>query len=83
MLFTSSQFNFANNLNDKDKYKKLKIIFDAVLGKTKDEVRSLVKIVKVMTIMPDVLFEGLLQKFRYRATNVAFEFIITNFHEFK
>lgn len=67
MLFTSSQFNFADNLNDKDKYKKLKIIFHAVLGKTEDEVWSLVKIVNVMTIMPDVLFEGLLQKFRYVA----------------
>ena len=58
MLFTSPEFKLANNFNDKNEYKRLKIRFHAILGKNEDEVWSLVKIVKVMKIKRETLFEG-------------------------
>ena len=39
--------------------------FHAVLGKNEEEVWSLVKIVKLILIAPDSLFEGVLHNFRY------------------
>lgn len=65
MLFTSSQFKIRDKFNDMEEFKKLKIRFNAILGKYEDEVWSSVKIVKVMTITRDNLFEGLLQNFLY------------------
>lgn len=50
--------------------------------KNEEEVWSLVKIFKLMSIVPDVLFGGFLQNFRYsvvRGNNVAFEFTIVDF----
>lgn len=39
--------------------------FHAVLGKNKEELWSLVKIVKLISIALDSLFEGVLHNFRY------------------
>lgn len=75
MLFASPQFKLADNFKDKNKYKKLKIHFHAILGNNEDEVWYLVKNVKVMKIKRDTLFMGLCQKFHYlvvRENNVEF-----------
>ena len=56
--------------------------FHAILGKNDNDVWSCVKIVKVMKIERDILFEGLLQNFLYvfvRAKNVEFEFMVFYF----
>ena len=82
MLFTYSQFKIVKNFNDKEEFKRLKIRFHIVLRKNEEAIWSPMRIVKVMTIICDNLFEGLLQNFRYvvlRANNVAFEFTIANF----
>lgn len=50
----------ADNFKDKNEYKNLKIRFQAILGKNEEDVRYLVKIMKVMKIERDTLFEGLL-----------------------
>lgn len=63
MLFTSPQFTVLDNFKDKNEYRKLKIRFHAILLKNKDEVWLLVKIVRVVRIPRDTLFEGLLQNF--------------------
>lgn len=65
MLFTYSQFKITDNFNDKEEFKRLKIIFHAILGKNEVEVCSIVKIVKVMIIVRDSFFEGLLQNILY------------------
>lgn len=60
----------------------LKIRFHVVLGKSEEEVWLLVNIVKVLSIVPDVLFEGLMQNFQYsviQANNVAFKFTTPDF----
>lgn len=52
------------------------------MGKSGEEVWSLIKIVRVISIVLDVLFDRLMQNFCYyvvRANNVAFDFTITNF----
>lgn len=61
---------------------KLKMRFHALFGKNEEEVWSLVNIVKLISIAPDSLFEGVLQNFRYnvvRENSVLFEFTITDF----
>lgn len=53
-----------------------------MLGKNEEELWSLVKIIKCVSITPNVLFEGLLHTFRYkvvRANNMSFEFTIADF----
>lgn len=62
-MFSYSQFKLAKSFNDKDEYKKLKIHFHAVLGKSKEEVWSQVQIVRVISIVLDVRFEGSVQNF--------------------
>ena len=60
----------------------MKIRFHAVLAKNPDEVWSLMKIKKVLTIKKDVLFEDMLQNFRYfviRADNKQYDFTIADF----
>lgn len=64
-MFTFAQFKLAENYNDPKEFKKLKIPFHAVLGKTEEDVFSLVKIVKIISINLDTLFEGVLQNYRY------------------
>lgn len=60
LMFAFNQFKLAESFEDKDEYKRLKIRFHVVLGKSEEEVWSLVKIVKVISIVPDVLFQGLM-----------------------
>lgn len=75
-------FKIADNFNDTDDFKNWKIRFHSVLGKNEEEVWSSMKIVKVLTIIRDNLFEGLLQHFGYvvaRENNVVFEFTIADF----
>ncbi|CAI9288522.1 unnamed protein product [Lactuca saligna] len=57
-LLTSPQFKLSDDFKNKDEYKSLKIHFHTILGKNKDYVWSLVKIVKLMKIERDVLFHG-------------------------
>ena len=81
-MFISAQYQLVDKFEDKDEYKRLKLRFHAMLGKKEEEVWSLVKIVKVLNISKDTLFEGLLQNFRYyvvRANNVAFDFSMEDF----
>ena len=60
MMFISAQYQLVDKFDDKEVYKKLKLRFHAVLGKKKEEVWSLVKIVKDLSVSKDKLFEGLL-----------------------
>lgn len=56
--------------------------FHAVLRKNEEEVWSLVKIAKLISIALDSLFEGMLHNIRYnvvRANNVAFDITIADF----
>ena len=57
--------SLVDKFEDKEEYKKLKLRFHVVLGKKDEEVWSLLKIVKVLIVSKDKLFEGLLQNFRY------------------
>lgn len=67
---------------DTKEYKSMKIVYHVVLGKNGEDVCSLVKIVKLIWTTPDVMFEGVLQKYRYHvfiANNVLFNFAIVDF----
>lgn len=82
LMFSFTQFKFDGNFKDQDEYKKLKVCFHALHGKSGEELCSLVKILKVLLVVPDVLFEGLMHNFHYnvvRANSVVFEFTISNF----
>lgn len=63
MMFISSQYQLVDKFDDKEEYKRLKLRFHVVLGMKEEEVWSLVKIVKVLNISKDTLFERLLQNF--------------------
>lgn len=81
-MFTFSQFKLAESFEDKYEFKWWKIRFHVVLGKSKEEAWSLVKIIRVISIVLHVLFEELMQNIRYfvlRSNNVAFEFTIIDF----
>ncbi|CAI9259193.1 unnamed protein product [Lactuca saligna] len=81
-LFTSSQFKIVENFNDIDEFKRPNIRFHAVLGKNEEDICSPMKIMKMMTIICDKLFEGLLENFLYvvlKANNATFEFTIADF----
>lgn len=55
LMVAFSQFKFSESFKDKEEFKKLKSRFHAVLGKSKEDVWSLVKIVRIISIVPDVL----------------------------
>lgn len=58
---------------------RLNIHFHEVFGKSEEEVWSLVKIIRVMLVVPNVLFEGFLQYFPYsvvKENNVVLELTI-------
>ena len=63
MMFMAAQYQIIDKFKDKDEYNRLKIDFHAILGKKEEEIWSLVKIVRVLNISKDVLFEGVLQNF--------------------
>lgn len=82
VMFISSQYKLIDKFEDRDKYKRFNLRFHAILGKHKEEVWSLVKIVKVLNICRESLFEWLLQNFQYymvRANNVACDFSVADF----
>lgn len=54
LMFSFSQFKLAKNFNDQDEYKELKILFHVVHGKSKETFWFFVKIVIVISIIPDV-----------------------------
>ncbi|KAL7591219.1 hypothetical protein Lser_V15G33877 [Lactuca serriola] len=82
MLFITAQYKISEKFDNPDDYTHMKIRFQAVLAKNPDEVWSLMKIKKVLTIKKDVLFEDMLQNFRYfviRADNKQYDFTIADF----
>ncbi|KAL7612549.1 hypothetical protein Lser_V15G06652 [Lactuca serriola] len=82
MLFITAQYKISEKFDNPDDYTHMKIRFHAVLGKNPDEVWSLLKIKKVLTIKKDVLFEDMLQNFRYfviRVDNKQYDFTIADF----
>ena len=82
MMFMDTQYQIVDKYAYKEEYKQLKVRFHVVLGKREEEILSLVKIVRVIHINKDVLFEGVLQNFRFqavRANNVVFNFSVADF----
>lgn len=60
----------------------MKIHFHVVLGMKEEDVLSLVKVVKQISITPNSMFEGVLQYYLYsvvRASNVMVDSTIANF----
>lgn len=81
-MFTFPRYKLPNEFQDQDAHKSIKICFHFVLGMKVEEVRSLEKIVKLVSISKVVLLDNLLQNYRYnviRADNEAYEFIIVDF----
>lgn len=54
-----------DNLSTGD-FKEPKKRFHDVLGKDKEDIWSIKKIVKILNVMKDVLFEDTFQKFKYK-----------------
>ena len=82
MMFITAQYKISEKFDNPDDYTHMKIRFHAVLAKNPNEVWSLMKIKKVLTIKKDVLFEDMLQNFRYfviRADNKQYDFTIADF----
>lgn len=80
-MFISSQYQLADKFEDKEEFR-MKLRFHVVLGKKEEEVWSLFKIVKVLNISKDTMFEGLLHNFRYhvvKENNVACDFSVVDF----
>lgn len=55
-MFTFAQFKLAGNYQDIEEYQSIKIRFHFVLGKKEEEIWSLMKIIKLVSITPDVIF---------------------------
>ncbi|CAI9262583.1 unnamed protein product [Lactuca saligna] len=82
MMFIMSQFKAGVKCKDADEGKKLKIHFHAVLGIALEEVWSLEKIKKVISIKRDVVFEEVIQNIRYtviRSSGKVCDFTIADF----
>ncbi|KAL7607644.1 hypothetical protein Lser_V15G16187 [Lactuca serriola] len=82
MLFITAQYKISEKFDNPDDYTHMKIRFHVVLAKNPDEVWSLMKIKKVLTIKKDVMFEDMLLNFRYfviRADNKQYDFTIDDF----
>lgn len=83
MMYIASKYKLVDHFNDKDEYKRLKMRFHAVLWKTEEELWSTLKIIKVMSILRENFFEGILHNFLYvvvRANSVVCDFSITDLH---
>ncbi|CAI9282257.1 unnamed protein product [Lactuca saligna] len=81
-LIMFSQFKLVENYQYREKLKNLKIRFHAVLGKIEEELWLLVKIIKFLSVTPDVILEGVLQNFCYKvvhANKMLFELTISYF----
>lgn len=62
-MFTFAQFKLAKKIYDTEEYKSMKIRFYAILGKKEEDVWSLVKITKLVSITLDVVFKGVIQNY--------------------
>lgn len=72
----------VEKFKNKEEFKCLKLCFHAVLGKVQEEVWWLMKIIQLLRITNDVLFENFLQNFRYQvgnADNVVTDFSVADF----
>lgn len=81
-MFLEEQFKIAEKYKNKTRYRHMKFHFYAVLGKNEEEVFSLIKITRVMGITKDVLFEGMLQNYRFHVVqenNVTSDFSVVDF----
>lgn len=81
-MFTFGLSKLAENYQDTEEYRSMKIIFHAILGKKEEEVWFLVKIIKLVSITPYVVFEGVIPNNRYkivRANNSLCKFTIADF----
>ena len=82
MMFIMPQFKDEGNFKEKDEGTHMKIHFHVVLGKAPEEVWSLIKIKKVISMKKDVVFENTVQNIRYvvaRANGNICEFTIADF----
>lgn len=59
-MFIFAQFKLADNLHEDEAFKYVKMRFHTVLGKKEEEIWSLKKIVKLVSISNDDVFENLL-----------------------
>ena len=60
MMFIFARYQLIDKFEDKEEYKRLKLRFHAILGNKEEVVWSLVKMVKVLNISRESLFENLL-----------------------
>ena len=65
MMFITASYKISEKFENADEYTYMKIRFHVVLAKDQEEVWSLMKIKKVLTIKKDEMFENMLQSFRY------------------
>lgn len=82
MMFIMPQFKVELTCKYIDEGKKMKIRFHAVLAKALEEVWSLEKIKKVISIKTDVVFENVIQNLRYtvvRSSGKVCDFTIADF----
>lgn len=82
MTFISDQYQLVDKFEDKEECKNLIMSFHVVFRKKEEEIWSLVKIVMVLGIRKDRLFEGLLQNFCLhvvRANNMTSYFSVADF----
>lgn len=76
-MFTFLQFKLPNDFQYDKSFKSVTIRFNDVLRKNKEEIPSLKKIIRLVSILKDVLFKNLLQNYRYkviRFDNNTFDF---------
>lgn len=81
-MFTFTQFKLADNFSDTEEFKRMKIRFHFALFKKEEDVWSLVKYVKLISITTDSMFKGVLQNNRYidvREYSVLFDFTSDEF----
>ena len=60
LLFIFTQFKLAETFKDKEELKKLKFCFHVVLGRSEEEEWPSMKVIRVVSIVQDVLFESIL-----------------------
>lgn len=56
-MYTFDQLKLGKNFKHTDELKKMKIHFRAILCKKEEDIRSSLKIVKIISITPDAMFE--------------------------
>ena len=77
-----AQYKVVEKFDNEDYFIHMKLMFHAVVGKETEEIWSLVKIKKVVSITKDVFFENMIQNFRYhvvRENNRVCDFLVADF----